>query len=146
MITLNPGETKRIDAALEPTAESIPGDYLVAAADTEKTHPGGYSGVKMKAIRVGRGGAYRISFDAKVSIEGFSVCQIFQNLKTKVGTLHEIKHADYRTYSEDIGGFLAEDRVDLIAGIARDSTLYIRNFRIFSGNPAEGVGYDILVD
>ncbi len=109
------------------------GDYLVAEADKEKS-TSNTSYTKMKEIVIARKGSLRIKFDMKGS--GVTVYgRIYKN-GSPIGTERSTYGVSYTTYSEDISNWDIGDLCQLYTRTGNVSyPAYIRNFRVYSGEP-----------
>ncbi|MFA5160246.1 MAG: hypothetical protein WC484_07075 [Candidatus Omnitrophota bacterium] len=115
------------------------GSYLETSSDTEKTISA-VSYTKMKEIRVGRGGVVTASFDIKNVVSGYpqyvSYGRIYVN-GVAVGTQRSNATNVYATYSQNFT-VNAGDLIQVYAYITNGSayiTGYIKNFRVYCGNP-----------
>lgn len=113
-------------------------DTLRASADTERS--GTYSTptyAKVKEIEFGVAifpgtATIRISFDLKAQTGAANDCygRIYRN-GAAVGTLRGTTSSSYITYSEDVSGWAAGDKIQLYISSVAGNITYVRNFRIY---------------
>ena len=92
-----------------PAPPAVAGDNLILSADTER-NTGNLTWTKLKEIKVGKSGEYRIKFDAK---GGNGLARVYRN-GSPVG-IERTLTGTYQTYSEDIGNWSAGDLCQIYA-------------------------------
>jgi len=102
------------DAGVDPAYSVVPappavaGDNLVLSADTERITEN-ITWTKLKEIKLGRSGEYRIKFEAK----GVGFARVYRN-GSAVG-IEQTLTDTYQTFSEDIGNWSAGDLCQIYA-------------------------------
>ena len=91
-----------------PAPPAVAGDNLVLSADTER-YTENITWTKLKEIKLGRSGEYRIKFEAK----GVGFARVYRN-GSAVG-IEQTLTDTYQTFSEDIGNWSAGDLCQIYA-------------------------------
>ncbi|MGD0336717.1 MAG: hypothetical protein ABSB18_06420 [Candidatus Omnitrophota bacterium] len=121
----------------------VAGDTLVTSADTERSGTNNYpsSYTKVKEFTVDQPGIYRISFDLKTWGDGsaYAYGQIFKNgnpigTERSTNSHSNIEGQGYVTYSEDISGWVAGDKIQLYIKTNDGYYPMTRYFRIYKSN------------
>jgi hypothetical protein len=125
--------------ALPPTAQggyTAGGWLLITNAAERTTVSAGY--VKLKEIKIGRAGTYRIKFTAK-GVNSTGWAKIYKN-GSPVGTERIPPNNNYTEYSEDISGWVVGDLVQ-VYGHGNGSTIwaYIKDLKLEVSTPDEPV-------
>ena len=108
----------------------VAGDILYASADTTRTYGGGGIGVWAQSVKkhtIGRGGTYRIKFDAWLSSADTGAARIYKN-GSGVGTTRTLNTTP-TTFSEDISGWSSNDEIQL--WYSGDTNINLDNFRLY---------------
>lgn len=105
------------------------GSLLYHSNDTEvyDSSSGGFR--KVKAIKLTRGGTYRVEFEIKVSAVDTAQAQIYRN-GVGVGVVQSTASLTYELKTEDISGWASGDSLELWLN---DSTawIYAKNLRLY---------------
>lgn len=122
------------------------GDILNSSADVE-TGTSSLTYVKLKEIQtIGYSGVCRIKFDMHCGVLSNTASgRVYKN-GVAVGTEHSSDTDAYQTFSEDIGGFLADDLIQLYSKNAMGNMNKIRNFRISHATSAPLHEFEVIMD
>jgi len=131
------GATKKY---VNDNASPIPSasdDILVSSADTERSNTNGETYAKVKEIKIGKTGTYRIKWDMKMTFgDRAGHSKVYKN-GTTYGTEKVTYITAYNDYSESSLSFVAGDLIQLYTNVGPDlgpggDTVNIRNFRIYA--------------
>ena len=114
----------------------VAGDFLICANDTERSSPS-TSWIKLKEIKIGRGGTLRIEFGIKSGVLDIYVFAEIRRNNVPVGTFRRAS-SGYGFYIEDIAGWSKGDLVQVWGRTTKSScTVNVKGLRLYVDNPAE---------
>jgi len=124
------GRPSEVDPPTDVTATV--GDVLEVEANAEQS-TNGTTYLKVKEIKLARGGTYRVKFDLKLNVaEGLAYGRIYKNAAA-VGAEQTEAGAVYITKSEDIAGWVTGDLLQLYIKHSTGARYtFIQNLKVYS--------------
>lgn len=132
VIVVNDGTNLQLIGGSSSSGANFAVGDIPVAASTGIVGETSTSYTKVKEIYIPRAGNLRVKFDMRLSGTSTSKARIYKN-GSAVGTERSTSSTSYTTYSEDITGLAAGDRLQIYVDTgASGITTYIRNFILYA--------------